>query len=107
MVFFSFQIADELKKWELGFSKDLVKVSGRVLAKQAIVFHASNDPDPGSEKADWTMAFRSKKMATVVTPKTWSIIVPQRDSGEIDNFLRTCDKVGRPLGYILPKPNAM
>ncbi len=58
-VLFFFKVNEELSRWGLQFNDDLVKVQGRVVQRDKIMFGGRQHVDV-SERADWDAAFRSK-----------------------------------------------
>lgn len=56
---FSLKVIPELERWGLRFEDNLVRVTGRVVDRERIMF-GHNQQEQASDKADWNAAFRSK-----------------------------------------------
>ncbi len=48
------EVKDELDRWQLGFSGEMVKVQGRLFNSEAILFGNNKKGDYKTENADWT-----------------------------------------------------
>jgi hypothetical protein len=114
-----------MMKWGMRFNTfKPLEVKGRLLPPEEITF--SRGSVQGNEKADWSMAFRSKYLQTstimsfyfllkliiicnfyftdnsflkAVPLKRWAMLYTSRDGGNIDGFIQTMRRVGTPLGF--------
>jgi len=93
-----------LKSWDLDFDSKLAKCEGRILPGEGIIFAGAKPPEVPNDKADWTMAFRSRQMLSAVNLDKWVIIVPQRDAPNIENLVKTMTNVARPLNMTIKPP---
>ncbi|XP_021954721.1 piwi-like protein Siwi [Folsomia candida] len=85
-------------------ANDMVKINGRVLPPERIMFGQNQDFLDESKPADWTNAFRSRKVFIAVPCINWAVLVSSRDAAAVDNMISTLQKVGNPLGYQISRP---
>ncbi len=104
---FLMQLVAELDKWDLKFNPKMEKVQGRVMQRESIVFAGAGKPELVNEKADWTMAFRSRQMLSTVTLDRWVVFVPLRDAPNVENLIRTMTNVAKPLNFMIRPPLEM
>ena len=96
-----------MEKWEVQFDPKMTTCPGRLMPRESIVFAGPGKPEPANDKADWTMAFRSRQMVTTVNLDRWLIFVPQREAANVDNLVRTMCNVAKPLNFIIRPPLEM
>ncbi|XP_050438179.1 piwi-like protein Siwi isoform X2 [Adelges cooleyi] len=93
---------DELKNWDLKFSKTLVEVPARVLKNENI---SSNTKSyTGGTEADWTTFVRSQPMYACALMKCWVILAPQQDIDDVKVFVSSLEKAARGMSFKLPQP---
>jgi len=93
----------EVQGWGLNINPELVNLDGRVISKEQILF-GNDQYFPVDQKGDFTLAFRSNAMVESVPLRRWIIIFPQRVASDVENLIRTMQKVGNPLGFIMSRP---
>ena len=97
----------ELDLWGVQFNPQLMKCQGRLLPREGVVFAGPGKPEMANDKADWTMAFRSRKMLSTINLDRWVIFVPERDAGGVDNLVKTMCNVAKPLNFMIRPPMEM
>lgn len=93
----------ELKCWNLTLSNKLIDVPARVLPAESI--SSNTKKYDGGHEADWTRHLRALPMFTVVTMKTWVILVPQDGMRDVQAFVQTLGKAAQGMSFMLPRPN--
>ncbi|XP_035708527.1 piwi-like protein Siwi isoform X2 [Folsomia candida] len=96
-------VREELSRWGLKFNDNLVRVKGRVVDREKIMF-GQNQHETASDKADWNAAFRNHEMASTVPLENWVVIVPQRDAQAIDEVVSKMQRVGEPIRFRVSRP---
>ncbi|XP_030384844.1 protein piwi [Scaptodrosophila lebanonensis] len=96
-----------LTDWDMRLEEQLIKLNGRVISPQKIVFKA-NKVSAGNG-ADWTREFRAATMLT--TPRNglsrWAVIAPERNSRELRTLLESLMRVGRGMGFNISNPTEL
>ncbi|CAL8071195.1 unnamed protein product [Orchesella dallaii] len=101
----SADVQTALAAWGVGFNRAPVEVAARQIPPEKLLF--KNDTFQLDDKADWTMAFRSKQMYSPAVLRQWAIIVTNRDAQGVNNLISTMQRVAGPIGYTISQPMAI
>jgi len=96
------EIRDELMKWNMKFSTDLVKCPGRLLPPEGISL-GGKTVNYRSDNADWTRELQ-KGLFTPAHIKKWYLIYPDREQNKVQSFLQSMQRVAPGLGVQLGNP---
>jgi len=101
------QIKEEMAKWGLQFEEHAVEMTGRRLDCERILMQGDT-PQTGAtfvqKSGDFSKEIRGKGMFVPVRINDWVILSTQRDKGIVDEFANTLNRVCKPLGVILNRP---
>jgi aubergine-like protein len=101
------QIKEEMAKWGLQFEEHAVEMTGRRLDCERILMQGDT-PQTGTtfvqKSGDFSKEIRGKGMFVPVRINDWVILSTQRDKGIVDEFANTLNRVCKPLGVILNRP---
>jgi len=93
---------DELKKWNLTLSNNLVDVPARILSFEQI--KSKSRAYDGGFEADWTRHLRNLPMFTCASMSNWVILAPQDCCNDVNSFALTLKKTAIGMSFTLPQP---
>ncbi|XP_015112810.1 piwi-like protein Siwi [Diachasma alloeum] len=82
----STEIKDEFTNWNLKLDTQLVKVQGRLLAREKIYFGDDSLVDAGPD-GDWTKAIRDNSLYMTTQLRQWVVVVPERIARDAKSFV--------------------
>lgn len=95
-----------LKEWQLGVSKNLVKVKGRILPPEMIFQgqQANVKYPAGTTNDGWTRDMRSKPLLSIAKVNSWSVITPSFLARDTETFLSLITKSGNGVNFNMGNP---
>jgi len=93
---------DEMKKWDLTLSNNLVSIRGRILPMENIK-SIVRTYDGGCE-ADWTKHLRTLPMFICALPSNWFILAPQDCCSAVTLFANNLMRAATGMSFKLPQP---
>jgi len=93
-----------MDNWSYKFDSELLRLKGRELPNEKIVFKNGKDFEVKT-KGDFGTAFRSEKMISCKDLKNWVLIVTDRDQTGVKDLISSMKKVAAPLGMNVSDPN--
>jgi len=96
------EIREELQKWNMKFSKDLVTCPGRLLEEESIAL-GKGKVKYQSHNADWTKDLRMG-LYNPAHIRKWYLIYPDREQNKVQAFLKSMQNVAPGLGVNLGQP---
>uniref|UniRef100_A0A3P8WK61 Piwi-like RNA-mediated gene silencing 1 n=1 Tax=Cynoglossus semilaevis TaxID=244447 RepID=A0A3P8WK61_CYNSE len=93
----------EMDKWGLGFDKQLLSLTGRILPVERILQGPrSYEYDPST--ADWSREMRGLPIICSPPLDNWLLLFTRRNGNEAQNFLHTLNRVSAPMGIRISRP---
>jgi aubergine len=100
------EIGEELRKWNISFRPEMLKLTGRVLNPERILFKNKQvNYDP--RQADWSREIKQVDLLDAVPLRDWVIVYSERTRPAPEKFVQTLTQVGRPLGIQVAPPKEM
>nr|CAI5824559.1 unnamed protein product [Callosobruchus analis] len=93
----------ELKRWDLKFSQDLVKFQGRVLPPETIVGGGNKKYSAGPQ-ADWTRDLRSLPMFDPAQMSRLAVICPVKFKQSCSEFIQCLQRAARGMEWDIGQP---
>jgi len=94
----------ELADWNLEFSNQLLKMSGRILPVEAM--HQNNCKFSYKQQdADWSKETRGKQLISTVNMTNWVLVYTQRDQKAAQDMCQTLKRVCGPMGMQVADPS--
>ncbi|CAH2005609.1 unnamed protein product [Acanthoscelides obtectus] len=93
----------ELKRWDLKFSQDLVKFQGRVLPPEAII-GGGDRKYTGGPQADWTKDLRSMLMFEAASLSKLAVICPGKFRQPCNDFIQCLQRAARGMQWDVGQP---
>jgi len=93
----------ELERYSLRMGQNLVKIKGRRLPPQKIVFGENRLHQVGDD-GDWTMAFRNQKLLHAIGLLRWVAIYPEDLERDTRNFIQIMQQVAGNMNFQLADP---
>lgn len=94
---------DVLQSFGLEMERDLVRLHGRVIDQEAVMF-GNQRTHKNDHTADWTNAIRSNTMYVSVNLARWGIIFPMRMERDVEEFMRIFKEVAQGQRYDMAEP---
>jgi aubergine-like protein len=106
------KVNESFSSWDLRFDNDCLKVPARQLNKVEIQMIDSRKKERvflqyDQKVCDWTNDMRGKTILKAVVLQYWTIVCPQRNRGQMEDFKRTLNQVCGPLGVRMGEPNVV
>ncbi len=101
------QIKEEMSRWGLEFEPHPVELNARRLDCEKILMSGDTVATGTTfvqKSGDFSKEIRGKGMFAPVKINDWAILSTQRDKGIVDEFANTLNRVCRPLGVVLNRP---
>lgn len=101
------EVSAELSRWDLSINPDLVRLKGRLLPTQLVTIWDSENQKQKNitpENENWAEEVATQGMAMSVEIKSWVIIYPRANEGELMEFYRLMEVVSTPLRVMMNKP---
>uniref|UniRef100_A0A1B6DVK7 Piwi domain-containing protein n=1 Tax=Clastoptera arizonana TaxID=38151 RepID=A0A1B6DVK7_9HEMI len=98
------KVVEDLKKWNMSLSPNLVQFKGRVLPKENILLGGRTPIVSSGPNVDWTNSLRSNPMRLVMALKKWIIVYPARHNQGINQFISQLIKVGQGMDFPISQP---
>lgn len=95
---------EELSKWNMGFSTDLLQTDGRTLKTQSM-FQEDSSFSYDARSADWQKETRGKRLISAFNMNNWVLLYTQRDERIAADFLSNLKQVAAPMGMNVSDPN--
>ncbi|XP_037037430.1 protein aubergine-like [Bradysia coprophila] len=89
--------------WNLVLDKNMVRVVGRQLATEKILF-ADQKITLSNHEANWSREFRDISMFTSQHLRNWLVIVPQCKRREAEDFISVLQRAGNGMRYEVRRP---
>ena len=97
------EISEELKKWNISFRPEMLKLAGRVMNPEKIVFKNKTVPyDP--RQADWGRDLKQVDLLDAIPLRDWVIVYSERTRPAPEKFIQAMNQAGRPLGIQVAPP---
>jgi aubergine-like protein len=97
------EIAAELARWKIEFSKDLLSINARVLNPENIFFkNRKVQEDPQS--AEWSREMKQINLIQTFNLTNWVLISSVKTGAQAAEFSRVIQQVGKPFGIEVAKP---
>lgn len=94
----------ELADWNLEFSNQLLKMSGRILPVENM--HQNNCKFSYKQQdADWSKETRGKQLISTVNMTNWVLVYTQRDQKAAQDMCQTLQRVCGPMGMQVAEPS--
>lgn len=91
-----------LSEWSMGLDRELVKVEGRELPRETILF-GQQEQTPANEKGEWNFKAGFEMYRSVSVSK-WICIFPRAMEQEVLNFLKILDSAGATMQMDIRQP---
>lgn len=96
--------SETLTKFGVAMNQNLMKIPGRVLNGEQILFGRGKVADYDAASADWTPAIRNSEMYTNETCTKWALTFPRKISQEVTAFLKLMVEVSNGFSYQMAQP---
>nr|CAD7401850.1 unnamed protein product [Timema poppensis] len=93
-----------LLDWGLKLSPTTVKLEGRTLNPEAIMF-GKNGKFPGSSQADWGSQCTRNQVLVAVNLNNWVVVYVPKDQRVSNDFVSTMKRVGPQMGIMVSDAN--
>ena len=92
----------ELKKWDMGFSKDVIKFETRVIPQNKILF--ANSKIEKAESYGWNTELQRARHISTIPLKHWIIIYMPREQEISSTVKEEIIAISRPMGFAVDEP---
>lgn len=99
------KVKAEFNKWQMKFDSRPIKVEGRVLPKEVLLF--GNSTHKQLMKADWNNDMKSARHLSAVPLQRWLLFYAQRDENQAYEFSVNLNKVAKSMGMMIDEPEAI
>ena len=99
-------VKQDMEKWQMKFESTPMEITGRLLGGEKILMQGDTEGAAYDQRSgDFSKEMRSKKMREPPQAlKMWGIICSQRDVAAREEFKKTIQRVGAPLGLTMSVP---
>lgn len=96
--------AETLTKFGVAMDQNLLRISGRALNGEKILFGREREAEYDPASADWTPALRNNEMYTNETCTKWALTYPRKVAQEVAAFLKLMVEVSNGFNYQMAQP---
>jgi len=97
------EISEELRKWNINFRPEMLKIKSRVLNPERIFFKNKQvNYDPRA--ADWGRDIKQVDLLEAIPLRDWVVIYSERSRPAPEKFIQAMAQAGRPLGIQVAPP---